>query len=248
MAFSQAGDMTPQKAAPIMLHVRPAVPGDLKLILYMIDEAAVWLRTKDTDQWERPWPSEKERDERVKFGLAADRTWIVEDDGIPVATITCEPDPNPVGWTTLEQAEPAVYVSRLVVDRNHAGQGIGAELINWAGRWARHQYGARWIRIDVWTSNNALHHYYHNLGFWFVRFGYVNRYPSAALFQKPTANLSAASTPRLKEKPDLIKPLQLTSPATQEVPEMPSEPDAQAPGTQTRWPSRLTRLVTGRVT
>src|SRR5215469_17971494 len=159
--------MTPQKADPVMLHVRPAAASDLKLILYMIDEASDWLRTKDTDQWAKPWPSEEERDERVRLGLEAHRTWIVEDDGIPIATITCEPDALPVGWTKSEQAEPAVYVSRLVVVRSHAGRRIGAELINWAGRWAGRQYGARWIRIDVWTSNVALHRYYENLGFWF---------------------------------------------------------------------------------
>ena len=200
-----------------MLHVRPAVTSDLKLILRMIDEAADWVRTKDTDQWEKPWPSEQERDERVGRGLAAGRTWIVEDDGIPVATITCEPEASPVGWTESEQVEPAVYVSRLVVSRSHAGREIGAELINWAGRWAGRQYGARWIRIDVWTSNIALHRYFENLGFWFVRFGIMGC-PSAALFQKQTANISSTSTPRLMEQPRLIRPSPRTSDTPRRVP------------------------------
>jgi GNAT superfamily N-acetyltransferase len=200
-----------------MLHVRPAVTSDLKLILRMIDEAADWVRTKDTDQWEKPWPSEQERDERVGRGLAAGRTWIVEDDGIPVATITCEPEASPVGWTESEQVEPAAYVSRLVVSRSHAGREIGAELINWAGRWAGRQYGARWIRIDVWTSNIALHRYFENLGFWFVRFGIMGC-PSAALFQKQTANISSTSTPRLMEQPHLIRPSLRSSDTPRRVP------------------------------
>jgi GNAT superfamily N-acetyltransferase len=188
-----------------MLHVRPAMTSDLKPVLHMIDEAAEWLRTKNTDQWEKPWPSETERDEQTGRDLAAGRTWIVEDSGLPAATITCEPDAGPAGWTKSEQAEPAVYVSRLVVSRSHAGQGIGAELINWAGRWAGRQYGARWIRIDVWTSNIALHQYFENLGFWFVRFGTMSC-PSAALLQKQTATISSTSTPRLMEQPHLIRP------------------------------------------
>ena len=188
-----------------MLHVRPAMTSDLKLILTMIDEAAGWLRTKATDQWEKPWPSQEERDERIRHGLETARTWVVEDNGLPVATITCEPDAEPVGWTKSEQAEPAVYVPRLVVRRSHAAQGIGAELINWAGRWAGRQYGARWIRIDAWTSNVALHQYFENLGFWFVRFGIMSS-PSAALFQKQTATISSTSTPRLMEQPHLVRP------------------------------------------
>lgn len=186
---------------------------DLNLILDMIEEAADWLRAKGSSQWNRPWPNEKERDARVGRGLTVGRTWIVEDDGIPIATITCAPDANPTLWTRSEQADPAVYVSRLVVSRSYAGQGIGAELIDWAGRWAAHQYGAQWIRIDVWTTNIAVHSYYERLSFWFVKFCDAVEYPSAALFQKPTANFSVTSTPRLNEQPDLIGPNQLACPS-----------------------------------
>lgn len=189
-----------------MLHVRPAATGDLKLILKMIDEAAGWLQAKGTDQWDKPWPDEEQRDARVERGLRAHRTWIVENDGIPVATITCRPDANPDLWMEAEQADLAVYVSRLVVSRSHAGLGVGAELIRWAGRWARKQYGARWIRIDVWTTNIALHSYYENEEFSFLRFCDYVEYPSAALFQRSTAHIRSADIPRLKEKPKLIKP------------------------------------------
>jgi GNAT superfamily N-acetyltransferase len=194
-----------------MFRIRPATTRDLELILSFIDEAADWLRAKGTDQWSRSWPDESERDARVKRDLAAGRTWIVEDDGIPMATITCRPDANSEFWTKSEQSDPAVYVSRLVVGRRYAGQGIGAELLAWAGRWAGRQYGAKWIRMDAWTTNIALHSYCERLGFWFVRFGDTTN-PSAALFQKPTAGISSASTPRLNQRPELIKPAQSARP------------------------------------
>ncbi len=193
-----------------MLHVRPAVPSDQKQILYFIDEAAEWLRTKGTDQWDSPWPNEKKRDARVERGLLAGRTWMVEDDSIPMATITCRPDANSELWSKSEQADPTVYISRLVVSRSYAGQGVGAELLNWAGMWAAQQYDAIWVRIDVWTTNFALHNYYEQLGFRFVRLCEKVEYPSAALFQKLTADIKGASTPRLNEQPDLIKPSQPT--------------------------------------
>lgn len=213
--------MTLQEATLAMLHVRPATISDQKMILYLIDEAADWLRTKGTDQWAAPWPNETERDERVSRGLQGHRTWMVEDDGIPIATISCRPDANPDLWTESEQTDPAVYVSRLVVSRSHAGQGIGTELIDWAGSWARQIYGARWIRIDVWTTNIALHSYYEEQGFNFVRFCDDVEYPSAALFQKPTDHIRRADVPRLKEKPDLIKPGQSVSSADPRAPVMP---------------------------
>lgn len=189
-----------------MLNIRPAVASDLKLILYFIEEAADWLRDKGIDQWNSPWPNEAERDGRVRRGLDASRTWIVEDDGIPIATITCRPDANPDLWTKSERGNLAVYVSRLVVSRSYAGLGVGSELLNWVGMWARKQYGARWIRIDVWTTNIVLHNYYQNKGFHFLRFCDDVDYPSAALFQRSTAGIRSADVPRLKEKPKLIKP------------------------------------------
>jgi len=152
-----------------MLRVRPAVESDLKLILYLIDEAADWLRAKGINQWNAPWPNEIERDARVKRGLE-------------------------------------VYVSRLVVSRSYAGAGVGAELVNWVGMWARKQYGARWIRIDVWTTNIALHSYYQKEGFRFLRFCDDVDYPSAALFQRSTDDIRSTDVPRLEEKPKLIKP------------------------------------------
>lgn len=189
-----------------MLHVRLAGIGDLPTILGFIDEAADWLALKGTNQWARPWPDQQQRDARVQRGLENGHTWLVEDDGVPVATISCRPDANPDLWHEAERDEPAVYVARLICRRSHGGQGIGDELLNWAGKWATAQYGARWIRIDVWTTNTLLHGYYEKRGFSFVRFCDDVEYPSAALFQKPTGQITDADVPRLREVPALRQP------------------------------------------
>ena len=42
-----------------MLQVRRGAADDFELILAMIDEAATWLRDKQTDQWAQPWPSRR---------------------------------------------------------------------------------------------------------------------------------------------------------------------------------------------
>jgi hypothetical protein len=43
----------------------------------------------------------------------------------------------------------AVYAHRLIVTRDFAGWGLGAELIDWTGFRGRLHCGAKWIRIDV---------------------------------------------------------------------------------------------------
>jgi GNAT superfamily N-acetyltransferase len=189
-----------------MLHVRPAVASDMPVIIGFIDEAAGWLADKGTDQWSKPWPDRAQRDDRVRRGIADGCTWMVEDDGVTIATISGRPEGNPQLWSASERGELAVYVSRLIVCRDYAGQAIGNELFDWAGKWAHSQYGAQWIRIDVWTTNDMLHDYYQKRGFTFIReCDYVD-YPSAMLFQKATADITDADVPRLRERPGLRLP------------------------------------------
>ena len=58
---------------------------------------------------------------------------------------------------------------------------------------ALRRYAARWVRVDVWTTNVALHAYYEQQGFEFYGFcEAVAEYPSAALFQKPTDRIKPA--------------------------------------------------------
>lgn len=168
------------------LTLRRAIEHDHDLIAGLIDGAAEWLRTRNTDQWAQPWPSLEDRSHRILRDLRAGRTWIAWDDGSPAATITADSDDNSI-WPEETRREQAVYACRLVVNRSYAGRGIGAELLNWAAIRGRRRQGARWIRVDVWTTNRALHAYYRQQGFDFYGFcERVDEYPSAALFQKAT--------------------------------------------------------------
>jgi ribosomal protein S18 acetylase RimI-like enzyme len=102
-----------------------------------------------------------------------------------VATITTHRQAHPKLWNELEQAEPAVYAHRLVVNRDYAGLGIGASLLDWAAARAAREDGAEWIRLDVWNTNKALHAYYERLGFTYVRQADYDDCPSTTLFQRP---------------------------------------------------------------
>lgn len=183
--------------------IRPATPDDLPAIYELIGTAATWLREyKNTDQWARPWPNRRARDGRVRLGVKNGLTWMVENrKGLVVATVTCREHGNNKLWTKQELAQPAAYVSRLIVSREHSGEGIGAALIDWAGLLGVRGWTAEWIRVDVWTTNLALHDYYKGQGFEHLRtlqFKDYWEYPSAALFQKPTGEVDADAAARFK--------------------------------------------------
>lgn len=184
-------------------EIRPAVTDDMAAIFALIGEAADWLqKVKHTDQWANPWPDEAARDTRVRQGIKDGLTWMVEDNGTLAGTITCRERGSGTLWTPEELLEPSVYVSRLIVDRGHADRGLGAAMIDWAGQRGIDGWGARWIRVDVWTTNDGLHRYYKGQGFTHLRtleFDDAWVYPSGALFQKPAADIDRAAARRFIE-------------------------------------------------
>jgi len=176
--------------------IAPAAPEDLSLLIAFRDEAARWLAARGIDQWQEPYPTEDLMEAGMLRNIRAGETFIVwDDDATPAATITIDRWANPDLWTPEEAAEPALYAHKLTVARAYAGQGLGAELLDWAGTHAA-LAGARWLRVDVWTTNPKLQHYYLDLGFTHVRTVVLPHNPSGAVFQRPARS---AATPRLRE-------------------------------------------------
>jgi GNAT superfamily N-acetyltransferase len=163
--------------------IRRAGEADVPAISGMRAEARRWLASLGSDQWQRAWPDEATAEARLAASIAAGGTWIVEDDGDAIATLALDDFSDPHLWTPEEQAEPARYLHRLVVARRNAGSGLGARLIDWACDRAARE-GARWVRIDVWTTNEDLQRYYVSQGFQHIGTLTDTDYPSGALFQR----------------------------------------------------------------
>jgi GNAT superfamily N-acetyltransferase len=191
------------------MRIVQATVENLADVRELADEASAWLATKGTDQWQAAWPDEAARDKRVREGLERGETWIVWDGDIPAATVSITTEPDGAVWSepacTCDLSEPAVYVHRLITSKKYKKRGLGAQVVDWAGLRASRDYGARWIRIDVWTTNTALHRYYLNTGFKPCGFCPDPGYPSGALFQKPIAAI-VSSAPQFTELPGRPEP------------------------------------------
>lgn len=197
-------------------HIRRADKGDREKIIELYDEAARWLSSKGIDQWAVPWPSRQARERRVDQGIAHGKTWLVCDGPRVAATVTVYEQDSlgllpsvyrgsgvmvPDLWRTVPglAQEPAHYLYRLIVARSYEGHGLGSRILDWVGdRAARDQ--ADWVRLDVWTTNTALHDYYQHRGFEHVYT--VGDHllsaidlagcPSAALFQRKAKRVESA--------------------------------------------------------
>src|SRR5262245_36908563 len=113
--------------------ILPATLDDLQTLLKLRDDAAAWLADRGLDQWSSAWPTEDLMAKSITAGIRAGEVFIAWDGCTPAATLTIDQWANPDLWTTEESAESALYVHRLIVAHSHAGQGLGAELLDWAG-------------------------------------------------------------------------------------------------------------------
>ncbi|MFD5454575.1 GNAT family N-acetyltransferase [Streptomyces olivaceus] len=145
------------------MRICPAQPHDLTKLLAFRQEAAAWLSRLGTDQWQRPYPADK-----LLATIEAGEVFMVRDGDATAATITLTPEAEEGLWTADELREPSLFINKLTVARTHAGQDLGGRLLDWAGD-RGHRAGAKWLRLDAWTTNTGLQAYYLRHGFQHVR-------------------------------------------------------------------------------
>ncbi|MFJ7000589.1 GNAT family N-acetyltransferase [Streptomyces albidoflavus] len=145
------------------MRVELATPADLSTLLAFREEAAAWISRTGSDQWSRPYPSE-----RLLATIENRMVFMVRDGATTAATITLSSEAEEGLWTPEELREPSVFVTKLTTARTHAGADLGGRLLDWAGDRAFRQ-GAHWLRLDAWTTNEPLHRYYLQHGFRHVR-------------------------------------------------------------------------------
>ncbi|MFD8070041.1 GNAT family N-acetyltransferase [Streptomyces parvulus] len=145
------------------MRIRSAQPYDLAKLLAFREEAAAWLSDLGTDQWQRPYPADK-----LLATIEAGSVFMVLDGDITAATITLTTEAEEGLWTEEELREPSLFINKLTVARTHAGQNLGGRLLDWAGDRA-YRAGAKWLRLDAWTTNTALQSYYVHQGFEHIR-------------------------------------------------------------------------------
>ena len=163
--------------------LRPATTVDIPTLMALRTEAEHWLASKDTDQW-----SDQETGSRAiekwHASIAEGRTWAVlspRDD--VVATVSRGPADTDF-WRTEDGPEDALYVYKLIVARSEAGIGLGGGILTWLDRLAAWE-GRRWIRLDVWRTNEKLQRYYQEQGFVHVRTEAPAHRKSGWLGQRP---------------------------------------------------------------
>jgi GNAT superfamily N-acetyltransferase len=167
---------------PRALTIRAAYPEDLPAVAQLLDDAGAWMRNQGiTDQWPIRFPL-SDLSSRVDHG----EIHIAYDGQAPVGTFALDWIADPEFWRDEHANADAGYLHRLTVARTHAGQGIGAQLVEHAAELVLRS-GRRLLRLDCAKHNTRLHDYYRQLGFTHMRTVDLAHRKSGALFERPAA-------------------------------------------------------------
>ena len=132
-------------------------------VLALWDAAIAWLAQRgQPDQWGTEPASSRDRTrEMVDQWVIGSGLRIAELEGKAVGASVIGPVP-PAHVPPTPRAE--TYVLFLISDRDHAGMGIGAELVRRAAAEAR-EAGSEVLRVDCWAGAPPLVAWYERQGF-----------------------------------------------------------------------------------
>lgn len=160
------------------VRIQRASERDGPQILALRRAAEEWLASRGIKQWETG-----EVDlEVVERQLAANEWYVARAGGDLAGALRLLWSDEPV-WQ--EDNAFAAYVHGLMVNRSHAGRGIGAQLLRWAEEQAL-LAGTSQLRLDCGESNRQLRAYYERQGFQIVgRRDFEGFWYSVVLLMKP---------------------------------------------------------------
>ena len=146
------------------LTIEQAKPGEVRLVIDIVDEAAAWLHAKGiTQQW--PSPTPKSFAEFLEQQIVRGDVYLARIDGDAVGTFRFE-------WSDEElwadDPDGGGYVHTFALRNRAHGKGVGAAMMAWAKQRVCER-GKKFLRLDCWGENEPLKKYYAGLGFTLVR-------------------------------------------------------------------------------
>nr|WP_106583192.1 GNAT family N-acetyltransferase [Murinocardiopsis flavida] len=146
------------------MRIRTGGAGDVPALLGLFDQAVAWLAARGrAAQWgDRPWSERPERVDMVRGLVDGGDLWIAESGGGAAGALLVAEQPMPY---VPAAAERELYIRLLITARTHAGEGIGAALLDRARQEAADR-GIALLRVDCWAGGDgALIGYYERAGF-----------------------------------------------------------------------------------
>lgn len=149
------------------LTAEQAALSDLPQITELLLNTARWLQSQGSDQWSGLLRGEDSH--RTPEAVRRGDVFVVKDGAVVAAMVMLLRKPSAWDielWGDAERAN-AVYVHRLAINREYAGQGLGGKVLDWVSEGIRFP-GVDRIRLDCIASNETLNAFYPRMGYTYV--------------------------------------------------------------------------------
>ncbi|MEV8480374.1 GNAT family N-acetyltransferase, partial [Streptomyces sp. NPDC051173] len=163
-------------------RIRRATTEDVNDVVGLRIHAEEWLRAAGIEQWTVRTTGE----EMIRAQIDRGVTFVVTTGaGDTIGSLALD-QADPVFWTPDEMQQAALYLYKFVIRSERRGSGLGDLLLDWACERAE-AAGAKFLRLDCWKTNTALHRYYEKRGFVHYATRTAEGRKSGALFERPTS-------------------------------------------------------------
>lgn len=146
------------------MTIRKAQKSDIAAVLALWEAAKTFMKAQGLPQWQQGYPALPE----AEADIAADRLWLIEEDGVPLAVFVFDTAPDP-SYETLAEGGwriPGAYgaLHRIAVAAEARGKGVG-------GMAAAHcrslcaQRGLPALRVDTHPDNRPMRTMLEKAGF-----------------------------------------------------------------------------------
>ncbi|MFF0093066.1 GNAT family N-acetyltransferase [Streptomyces canus] len=149
------------------ISIRDGGPGDIPVILGMLDSCVEWLVAQGRPgQWgTEPLSASPRTVESVARYVDEGSVFVAEADGVPAATLTITDSPGAYLAHLPPPGEPERYIHWLASDRRFKGHGVGSALLAHAAEETR-RAGVALLRVDCYAGDDRkLVAYYEANGF-----------------------------------------------------------------------------------
>lgn len=153
-----------QKTLPNGLAVVRALSADTEDVMALLYNTAKWLQERGSAQWNALLQGQDTHSTADAI-LNGDVFLFKQEEQIAgMVILLTTPSPWDRMLWGINSVEDSVYVHRLAINRNYAGQHVGSEILAWIASGIKFP-NKRSIRLDCMSGITALESFYRGAGF-----------------------------------------------------------------------------------
>ncbi len=135
-------------------------------ILQIINDAKVYLKSKEIDQWQHGYPNKLQ----IEKDIANNESYVlINDENQVIATSMFSIRPEPTyklidGEWKIKESEKYGVIHRLAIHKNHRKNGIASHILNEFHQLLKKQH-IRSLKIDTHEDNHEMQYLVKKLGY-----------------------------------------------------------------------------------